>query len=108
MLRIKALVGASLFAASMAHAADVRPSTFENEGQRYEYYSKLKGDSIRIDGVVVDSREKFSLLVKPSGWVTGNFGGRPVSYTVKKETRDRLAAKLKASEGIAVAEASGR
>lgn len=105
MLRNKLFIAASMLAASPAIAAQETPSSFQAEGQRYEYFAKMDGDLIRIDGTVVDG-DKFSLLVAPSGSVRGHFGGQRVSYSVKKTVRDRLAAKLAAEQGLALADAS--
>ena len=106
MLPFKALFALSIFAASAAQSADIKPRYFENEGQRYEYTTRLEKDVILIEGNIVRSGEKFSLYVAATGRVTGRFGGQPVSYSVSRAIRNRLAARLTPGTPVAVAEAS--
>jgi hypothetical protein len=104
MLRFTTLMAVAFAAATPALAAPVK-QIGEGDGVRFEYASELRaGGIIRIDGVMLDTREHFRLEVARNGLVNGRFGMWPVTYRVSKETRDSLAAQL--GEGTAVADAS--
>jgi hypothetical protein len=110
MLRTKIIIALSLtlvpIGISEARAAEAYPIVLVHAGEKYEYYMSLDGDLIKIDGTLITNGDKFSLTVKPSGHVTGNFGRNSVDYSVRKSTRDRLAARLKSQQSIALSDAS--
>jgi hypothetical protein len=106
MLRMKIILALSLIAVPEARAAEANPIVLVHEGERFEYYMSLDGDVVKIYGVLTTNGDKFSLVVKPSGRVTGHFGRNSVDYSVGKSTRDRLAASLKRQQFVALSDAS--
>lgn len=108
MLRTKIVLALSLIAVPEAHAAEADPIVLVHEGERFEYYVKLDEDDIKIDGILTTNGEKFSLTVRPSGRVKGNFGRNSVDYSVGKSMRDRVAARLKRQQVVALSDASNR
>jgi hypothetical protein len=76
-----ALLSASAFAAVPALA---EPVTLVRDGATYQYTVAEKGDARIIAGKRQDG-EKFRLVVR-RGWVSGQVGGREVSFRVKEAT----------------------
>jgi len=108
MFRTKIILALSLIAVPAAHAEEAHPIVLVHEGERFEYYVKLDNDDIKIDGILTTNGEKFSLTVRPSGRVKGYFGKDSVDYSVGKSTHDRVAARLKRQQFIAMTDASNR
>jgi hypothetical protein len=108
MLRLRLLISMSALALSAAPVAAESPIVFREDGHTFKYTSELHGDSVHITGSVVESGESFELVVKQSGRVVGEFGGRSVRFSVSKPVRDRLIKGLDNGTSVAVAEAGLR
>lgn len=105
MLRSTALMTLALaFAAPAAAEAPLAKGSFE--GQEFEYTSR-QGDN---DNVVIEGRfvqgDRFSFTVKPSGRVRGEVGNTPVTFTVSKAHREKLAKSVSARTQVADAGAA--
>ena len=93
MLRFTSLVALSIAGAHPALAAPVKYGA--GEGERFEYTTELRENGvIHIAGVLLGSRERFVLDVRPNGRVAGSFGETAIEYTVGKRLRDSVAAQL--------------
>ena len=94
MLRFTSLVALSIAGAHPALAAPVK-AYGAGEGERFEYTTELRENGvIHIAGVLLGSRERFVLDVRPNGRVAGSFGETAVEYIVGKRLRDSVAAQL--------------
>lgn len=104
MLRALALLVASSLTTLVAAPAAAESIVGEQDGVRYEYLVTLKNDDrVQIDGVYLDTAERFRLVVHPGGRVRGMIGTRPVRFSVPPEKRDRLVARLKSRQLVAQA-----
>lgn len=83
------LASALLFTASGA-AAQVRTYDFVSDGQHIHYTAEKYGEFIRFKGVVLESREPFTLTMGRTGQVVGQFGYAPVSFTVDRSVREKV------------------
>ena len=101
MLRIKLLSVLLALGVSFTPAHAEALSSFQHDGNTYKYSTTAEGDTIRLTGVVVETREDFDLRVHKGGHVQGAFGARPVSFRVSKRVRDRIAARLETADRLA-------
>lgn len=101
MLRLKLVPVMIALGISFAPAQAQSLNSFQHDGNTYKYSTVVDGDSIRLSGVVVETREDFDLRVYKGGFVEGAFGARPVSFRVSKRVQERLAAKLAAADRLA-------
>ena len=108
MFRLKILLSLSILALPVSPAIAQTPIIFENDGDTFRYTSELHGDYVYIVGSIVENGERFNLTVKPNRRVVGDFGGRPVKFSVSKRTHDRLIEKLTKETSVVVAVASPR
>lgn len=107
MLRPIALLAVSLMTVCPAIAADPAPRIAKKDGFRFEYTTALRSDDhVHIYGRDLDRSDRFSLIVAPDGRVTGTFGHAPVSFTVRRQVRDRMVASLKRAQPVSVAQSS--
>ena len=106
MFRFNALVALSLLIAGPAIAANPNQTVFAADGEHFAYTTALGHGAIRIDGQVVESGERFSLLVDERGQVSGTFGATPVDFTVSRLTRDRMYAELQGKDATLLSEGS--
>jgi hypothetical protein len=103
MLRLTTLLAITIAAAQPAVAAPAKEYG-QGDGERFEYTTELRANGvIHIAGVLLGSREPFTLDVTPRGHVDGVFGNTPVEFNVSKTIRDRVVAQF--DEGRALASA---
>ena len=108
MLRSIALITLSLMPLAAASAASAAPAPIvaEKDGLKFEYTTAVQdGGRVVIDGRLVDEREKFHLVVEPTGFVHGKVGFSPVSFSVSRKARDTLLSEVGGSPTLAVAQA---
>lgn len=106
MLRYLSLLLASSLSTTVVAAPVASPEVVvgEQDDIKYEYLVTLKNDDrVQIDGVYVDTAERFRLVVHAGGRVRGMIGTRPVRFSVPPEKRDRLVARLKSGQLVAQA-----
>ena len=101
MLRLKLLPVLLALGISFTPAHAQTANSFRHDGNTYKYSTIAEGDTIRLTGVVVETREDFDLRVDKAGFVKGAFGARPVSFRVSKRVRDRVAERLAAADRLA-------
>lgn len=106
MLRYLALV-ALLVPSALAAQPKPRPLVETSyDGIPFAYRSDLRLDgNVEIIGRMLDTRDEFRLVVKPSGRVVGRIGGNLVRFAVAKKVRDGLVENLRAKLASAPAEA---
>lgn len=97
---LKSIALLALLLPVAAAAAPTAPfKQMERDGMRFEYSTQLNDrDTIGIKGRFLDNYEKFKLVVKPSGRVTGTMGDRPVDFSIARVDRDNLVAQLKSQQ----------
>ena len=101
MLRLKLVSVLTALGISLAPVHAQPLNSFQHDGNTYKYSTVTEGDTIRLTGVVVETREDFDLRVHKSGFVEGAFGDRPVTFRVSKRVQDRLAARLATADRLA-------
>ena len=101
MLRINLVSAAIALGLSFTPAFAEAQNTFYRDGNTYNYSIQVEGNTIRLAGVVVETREDFDLRVHEGGYVEGAFGGRPVNFRVSKRLRERLVARLAKADRLA-------
>ncbi|MEO7786772.1 MAG: hypothetical protein ABIR77_02960 [Sphingomicrobium sp.] len=79
-----------------AVAAPSAPVTMTRDGVTYRYTSEVKGKLIVIHGEQLDTGQTIDLIVDSQGRVDGTVGASPVSFTVSKDSRDRIMSTLAA------------
>ncbi len=67
---------------AIASAESSEPTTFTYDGQTYQYTTEMVGTKKVLRGMVVNTRESFELRVSDK-WVSGNFNGDPVVFSLK-------------------------
>lgn len=93
MLRFMSTILLSAIAVP-ALAAPPEPVMMTRDGNHYRYTTELKGQLIAIRGEQLDTGEIIDLVVDRQGRVDGMIGATSVSFTVPRERRDSIAAKL--------------
>ena len=90
MVGFKSLLVVSVVVSQSAMAAGSKTTFFESDGHNYSYTTKLGRGLVRIQGQVIDTGDRFSLIVDRNGWVSGEFEGVPVTYVVTNKESERL------------------
>ena len=101
MLHIKLMSAIMVLGFTTAPAIAQTQSQFKNDGSTYQYTIITDNGTLRYQGMVLETGQRFDLRVGKSGRVQGKFDGRHLSYRVSKKARDHIAARLTAPDSLA-------
>ena len=101
MLRIKLMSIIMALGFTAAPAIAQAQSQFKNDGSTYQYTVVTENGTLRYQGVLLETGQRFDLSLGKSGRVQGKFDGRHLSYRVSKKARDHIAARLTAADSLA-------
>ena len=101
MLHIKLMSAFMVLGFMTAPAIAQIQSQFKNDGSTYKYTVITDNGTLRYQGMVLETGQRFDLRVEKSGRVQGKFDGRHLSYRVSKKARDHIAARLTAADSLA-------
>lgn len=101
MLHIKLMSAIMVLGFTTAPTIAQTQSQFKNDGSTYQYTVITDNGTLRYQGMVLETGQRFDLRVGKSGRVQGKFDGRHLSYRVSKKARDHIAARLTAADSLA-------